>query len=124
MLSTVPFHFAKKTRHPSHLCIKKKTYLKVNLHFPPTDFNYYPCFLLHYFFATLVTQLFVILSPSSTKPWNHHYLHPLITSMTCISLRGRGISRQGGLSIRKLRRILGLFSQSLRNNSSQSWWFN
>ena len=31
---------------------------------------------------------------------------------------------QGGLSIIKLRRLLGLFSQSLRNNSSQSWCFN
>ena len=30
----------------------------------------------------------------------------------------------GGLSIRKLRGMLGLFSQSLRNNSSQSWCFN
>ena len=29
-----------------------------------------------------------------------------------------------GLSIRKLRRILGVFSQSLRINSSQSWCFN
>ena len=30
----------------------------------------------------------------------------------------------GGLSIRKLQRILGLLSQSLRNNFSQSWCFN
>ena len=31
---------------------------------------------------------------------------------------------QEGLSTRKLRGILGPFSQSLRNNSSQSWCFN
>ena len=36
----------------------------------------------------------------------------------------RLITREGGPSIRKLRGILSLFSQSLRNNSSQSWCFN
>ena len=35
-----------------------------------------------------------------------------------------GFANQGGPSSRKLRVILGLFSQSLRNNSSQSWCFN